>query len=83
MHSTMPEGPPWTDVAFSPLEAAPWPRLSANRAIAAPSNAVTGRKIGKNVADRFDIRLDELRHLDDDLGAADTCVARSTSANPR
>ncbi|WP_257980905.1 transcriptional regulator [Streptomyces sp. CB02959] len=41
----------------------------AQWAIAAPSNAVTGRKIGKNVADRFDIRLDELRHLDDDLGA--------------
>ncbi|WJY43268.1 transcriptional regulator (plasmid) [Streptomyces sp. P9-2B-2] len=43
----------------------------AQWAIAAPTsaNAVTGRKIGKRVADRFDIRLDELRHLDDDLGA--------------
>ncbi|MFD3422470.1 transcriptional regulator [Streptomyces decoyicus] len=41
----------------------------AQWAIATPANAVTGRRIGKTVADRFDTRLDELRHLDDDLGA--------------
>ncbi len=35
----------------------------------APASAVTGRLIGTAVADRFDSRLNELRHLDDDLGA--------------
>lgn len=43
----------------------------AQWAIAAPTpaNATTGRLIGTAVADRFDNRLDDLRHLDDDLGA--------------
>lgn len=43
----------------------------AQWAIAAPTsaNAVSGRLIGAAVADRFDNRLNDLRHLDDDLGA--------------
>ncbi|WP_433856667.1 transcriptional regulator [Streptomyces kronopolitis] len=43
----------------------------AQWAIAAPTpaNAETGRLIGADVADRFDSRLNDLRHLDDDLGA--------------
>ncbi|MCX5326291.1 transcriptional regulator [Streptomyces sp. NBC_00120] len=43
----------------------------AQWAIAAPTpaSAAAGRRIGTGVADRFDSRLDDLRHLDDDLGA--------------
>ncbi|MEU6403726.1 transcriptional regulator [Streptomyces sp. NPDC046985] len=36
---------------------------------AAPAAASGGRRIGVAVADRFDSRLGELRHLDDDLGS--------------
>jgi tetratricopeptide (TPR) repeat protein len=35
----------------------------------APANASGGRRIGAAVADRFDSRLNELHHLDDDLGS--------------
>lgn len=38
-------------------------------AVPATANDRPGRRIGTAVADRFDNRLDELRHLDDDLGA--------------
>ncbi|GGO58965.1 transcriptional regulator [Streptomyces lasiicapitis] len=34
-----------------------------------PATASGGRQIGAAVADRFDSRLDDLRHLDDDLGS--------------
>lgn len=35
----------------------------------ASASATAGRRIGAGVADRFDSRLNDLRHLDDDLGA--------------
>ncbi|WP_153485680.1 transcriptional regulator [Streptomyces katsurahamanus] len=34
----------------------------------APAVSASGRRIGAAVADRFDSRLNQLRHLDDDLG---------------
>jgi tetratricopeptide (TPR) repeat protein len=43
----------------------------AQWATAEPAPAISsgGRQIGASVADRFDSRLNELRHLDDDLGS--------------
>ncbi|MFI6449653.1 transcriptional regulator [Kitasatospora sp. NPDC050543] len=35
----------------------------------APARSFGGRQVGAAVADRFDSRLNELRHLDDDLGS--------------